>query len=479
MAIELAASRVKLLQPAEIASRLDDSFKLLKGGPVNALPHHQTLEGCIDWSYDLLDVEQQTLFRQLSVFRGGFTLPACGAVSGCDDEFEVLESLGQLVDKSLVRTMPAGDETRYYLLEPLRQYAAARITADEAAEAGGRHARYFQDLAEQAEPELHGPLQLEWQARLEREHDNLRAALSWGLEAGDANLAQRTAAALAWFWLVRRHVAEAVDWFDRVLAADGGSSKARASALVQAGLLRSVVRQDDLEGCLARIREALAHFVELGDEQGVKFSQTYEGVLLWYQRDLEASRRRFAELQPAHRADGFEWGDSFCYWYLGSTAWFAGDKEQAYEHHSRGLEIFRRIGDLTMMAWTLLPLANIALLSNELYEATALYEESLPMMVDLGDRHGVGAVLLGLGMAAQFRGETAEAQRLLAEAQTNPREGDGGQGLSWAISNVLIDTHTHDLLVEATDRYQASLSLPLAEWAQMVCADGEAWRART
>jgi len=182
LAIELAASRVKLLQPAEIAGRLTESFKILTGGPLDALPHHQTLERAIDWSYDMLDPEQQTLFRQLSVFRGGFSLPACGAVSGTDDEIEALEALGQLVDKSLVRTVPAGEETRYHLLEPLRQYAAARITPDEAAEAGGRHARYFQHLAEQAAPELRGPGQLEWLARLETEHDNLRVAMTWGLE---------------------------------------------------------------------------------------------------------------------------------------------------------------------------------------------------------------------------------------------------------------------------------------------------------
>ena len=216
LAIELAASRVKLLQPAEIANRLDECFKILKGGPVDALPHHQTLESCIDWSYDMLDSDQQTLFCQLSVFRGGFTLGAGAAVSRTDDEFEVLESLGQLVDKSLVRTMPTGEETRYHLLEPLRQYAAARITADEAAEAGGRHARYFRDLAERAEPELRGPSQLEWLARLETEHDNLRVAMRWGLEAGDADLAQRTAAA-----------------FDLVL--DSTPARGRGCGMVRAG----------------------------------------------------------------------------------------------------------------------------------------------------------------------------------------------------------------------------------------------------
>ena len=145
LAIELAASRVKLLQPAEIASRLEECFKLLKGGPVDALPHHQTLERCIDWSYDILDSDQQALFLRLSVFRGGFTFPASAAVSGTDDEYEVLESLGQLVEKSLVQTVRTGEETRYHLLEPLLQYAGARTTAEEATEASGRHARYFQD----------------------------------------------------------------------------------------------------------------------------------------------------------------------------------------------------------------------------------------------------------------------------------------------------------------------------------------------
>ncbi len=479
LAIELAAARVKLLQPSEIASRLEESFKLLKGGPVNALPHHQTLESCIDWSYDMLESEQQTLFRQLSVFQGGFTLLACGAISGTEDEYEVLESRGQLVDKSLVRTMPAGDETRYYLLEPLRQYAAARITSDEEAEAGGRHARYFQELAERAAPELRGPGQLEWLARLETEHDNLRVALAWSLEAGETDVAQRTVAALMWFWIIRRHVAEAMEWYDRVLAADGGSLQSRASALIHGGFIQTMVQYEDLEGCLARVREGLSLFIQQGDEQGSSAAQTYEAVILWWQRDHEASRRRLTELQTAMRASGFEWGDAFCEWFLGSIAWFAGDITRAFEHNSRSLKIFRRIGDFALIVWTLIRHANIYLESGELDQATVLYDECLPMMGDLGDRHGAGAVLLGLGMAAHFRGDTKEAQLLLVEAQTHLREGGGGQGLSWPISNVLVDTRTHDLLVEATNRYQNGLNLPPAEWARMVCSDGEAWRARS
>ena len=426
----------------------------------------------------MLDSEQQALFRRLSVFLGGFTLPACSAVSESDDEFEVLESLGQLVDKSLVRTVAIGEETRYYLLEPLRQYAAARITEEETTEAGGRHARYFQDLAERAAPELRGPSQLDWLIRLETEHDNFRVALAWGLEAGDIDLAQRTAAALMWFWIVRRHVAESVEWFDRVLAADGGSPQARAATLIHGGFITSMIQYEDLDGCLAQVREGLSLFVQQGDEQGSGTAQTYEAVILWWQRDLEPSRRRLVEIQAAMRGSGFEWGDAFCSWFLGSIAWFAGDITQALEHNSRSLKIFRHIGDLAFIAWTILRQANIALKSNEPDQATALYDECLPMMVDIGDRHGAGAVLLGLGMAAHFRSETEEAQRLLGEAQTELREGGGGQGLSWPMSNVLVDTHSHDLLVEVTNRYQASLNLPPDEWTRMVCSDGEAWRSR-
>ena len=478
LVIQLAASRVKLMQPAEIAGRLDESSKLLRGGPVDALPHHQTLERAIDWSYDMLDQEQQELFRRLSVFRGGFTFPACNAVSGSDDEYEVLESLGQLVDKSLVQMLHTGDETRYHLLEPLLQYANARISSDEASDANGRHARYFQDLAERAAPELRGPRQLEWLERLDTEHDNLRAALAWGVDTGDADVAQRTAAALNWFWIVRRHVTEAGGWFDRALAIEGGSPEARASALVQGGFMRAMVKQEDLEGCLARIREGLSLFLQQQDGPGLGTAKSYEAVLLWWQRYFEESSPKFAEVQASARAGGFEWGDAFCDFFLGSTSWFLGDLARAREHYTRALEIFQSVGDLAMIAWSLLPLANIALDADELDESATLYNQSLPMMVDVGDRLGVGIVLLGLGMAEHYRGNKDESERLITEAQAHVREGSGGQGVSWGLSNALVDTRTHDLLLDTMRRYQEGVDLPAAEWTRMVLADGEAWHAR-
>ena len=207
-------------------------------------------------------------------------------------------------------------------------------------------------------------------------------------------------------------------------------------------------------------------------------ADSHDAVMQWWLREFDASTHALADLQAAHRSNGFEWGEAFCGWFLGSAAWLSGDMTQAGEHYTRSLEIYRRVGDYTFIAWTLLPLANITLVSGELDQATALYEQSLRVMGDIADRHGVGAVLLGMGLAAHYRGDTEKARTLLEEAQTNLREGGGGQGISWPLSNVLVDTHTHDLLVETVRRYENALNLPLEEWVAMVCSDGEAWMAR-
>ena len=399
-------------------------------------------------------------------------LPLCS-----DDEYEALDSLSQLVDKSLVRTMPAGEETRYYLLEPLRQYSAARITVDEAADSGGQHARYFQELAEGAAPELQGPQQLEWLARLETEHDNLRAALTFGLESDDVEVAQRIAAALMWFWAIRCHVPEATDWYERVLAADSTPTKARAWALVQAGFTRPMVRLHDLEGCLELLREAQGQFVDLGDDEGVMTARMYIAQNLWFQRDLETASDLIAGIQADHQASGFEWGDAFARLFLGSAAWLMGNVQLSYEHYTKSLELFAGLQDIAQTAWVLLPLANIAMVTNEPERATALYEESLALMGDIGDRQGLGAVLLGMGLAALLRGEAEEAEQTLVRAQTQLRESGGGLGLSWPLSHALVDTHTHDLFLDATRRYEAGVNLPADEWVQMVYSDGEALRA--
>jgi hypothetical protein len=436
------------------------------------------LERTIDWSYDMLDEDQRGLFRRLSLFRGGFTLAACAAVGGMDDEFEALDALSQLVDKSLVRTRPSGDETRYYLLEPLRQYGAARIKPEEAAASGGDHARYFRDLVDQISPGLHGPQQLALLAQLETEHDNLRAALAFGLTSGDVEPAQRIASGLMWFWVIRRHVAEAADGYERVLAADATPTNARAWTLLQAGWMRPMIHLDDLEGCLTMLRDAQAQLAEFGDDQGEMTARMYITQNLWFQRDLAGAADLLVGIQAEQQAIGFEWGDAFAGFVLASTLWFAGDVRGSHAHYTHALELFRRVGDASLVAWARVCVANIAVVDDELGEAAKLYDECLAMMVELGDRHGTAAALLGSGFVAHLGGEAEEAERLLMEAQTHLREGGGGQALSWPLSNTMVDTHTYESLLEVTRRYYDALTLPAAEWVQMVCADGEVFLAR-
>ena len=191
LAIELAAARTRVLSAEQIDARLADSFALLSGGGRTAMPHHRTLRATMEWSYELLSSEERILFRRLSVFAGGFALEATEAVGVIDGPecADVLELLVSLVDKSLVLVAERGGEARYRLLETVRQYGLEKLeVSGEAGEVRSRHATWFVALAEEAEPHLKGHLQVAWLQRLEIEHDNLRVALSWSLERGEAEL---------------------------------------------------------------------------------------------------------------------------------------------------------------------------------------------------------------------------------------------------------------------------------------------------
>jgi predicted ATPase len=235
LAIELAAARVGL--PVEqIVARLDDSLRLLTAGSRTATPRQQTLRGTMDWSYELLSEREQLLFARLSVFAGGWTLEAVELVGVGDgiEEGDVLDLLLRLVDKSLVVAEATGEGgVRYRLLEPVRQYALQKQEeSGEAEEVRSRHAEFFLALAEDAEPRLRGAEDVEWLERLEREHDNLRVALSWALERGEVELALRLAGALWTFWQAHGHLGEGRKWLEEALAEDDRASvAARAKAL--------------------------------------------------------------------------------------------------------------------------------------------------------------------------------------------------------------------------------------------------------
>ncbi|HEY3079985.1 MAG TPA: LuxR C-terminal-related transcriptional regulator [Chloroflexota bacterium] len=239
LAIELAAAQSDALPPAALLTRLKRHLPLPGAGPADGPSRHRTLAAAIGWSYDLLDAPARELFRRMGVFAGGWSPAAAEAVIG-QPGLDALDGLLALVDKGLVR--PAGQaigRPRFGMLETIRQFALERMDeADELAEVRRRHAQHYLALAERAAPEGRGPPRSAWFDRLEREHDNLRAALRWAAEQGDAETELRLGAALWRFWDARGHVREGIDWLEDALARPlHGSDGPRAAALEGAGTL--------------------------------------------------------------------------------------------------------------------------------------------------------------------------------------------------------------------------------------------------
>jgi predicted ATPase/DNA-binding SARP family transcriptional activator len=254
LALELAAARVRVLPPQEIAARLDDRFSLLVSGSRTALPRHQTLRAAIDWSYGLLSEPERELFGQLSVFAGGFTLEAAEEVCGDGEveQTEVLELLSRLVDQSLV-VPHGGGKARFRMLETLRRYAAERLDESGKVEAlQRRHAAYLLRLAERAAPLLRGPEQAVWLRRLETDHDNFGAAIGWALRH-DPEMAIRLSDALAYFWLIGRHRSEVRRRLEQALDAGRDASSASRAGRSH-GRLSSVASRDTWTRRLRKLR---------------------------------------------------------------------------------------------------------------------------------------------------------------------------------------------------------------------------------
>ncbi len=293
LAIELAAARVKVLSVEQLAVRLDDRFRLLTGGSRTALPRQQTLRAAIDWSYELLSKKERVLLRRVSVFVGGFSLEAVEAVcvgKGIEAS-EALDLLTHLVDKSLVVVEEQLGETRYRLLDTVRQYSREKLLeSKEASAVRKRHRDWYVKLAERAEPEMHGPNQVIWLERLETEHDNLRAALEWSLGGGETEAGLRLAGAIWDFWRLHGYLSEGRRWLEGFLSRSSGvSTPARVKALQAAATLG--LFQCDFERATTLSEECLTLSRELGDKEGIAFSLINLGGLAGFSGRSRAGAR--------------------------------------------------------------------------------------------------------------------------------------------------------------------------------------------
>jgi predicted ATPase len=454
LALELAAARISVLAPERIleqvsANRLD----FLASGRRDLPSRQQTLRATLEWSYRLLPAAGQRFLAALSVFRGGWSLEAVQAVCR-QSEKETLGLLMLLRDSSLIGVVEAEDGLRFRMLETVREYAAERLAdwgETEAVQA--RHREFFLALAEQAEPELEGPEQSVWLERLEREHDNLRAALAACLAAEEGAVdGLRLAGALRRFWEVRNYFSEGRASLAAVLRIPGAAAPtaARARALTATGVL--AWRQGDHAAARALHEEGLALWRQLGNERGIAYSLYYlarvipglpdsqtEAALEIFRRvgdklgmahalnwlgelalesgDAHRARRLYEESLQLKREVGDRWEVAHSVHNLGMAAYVRGDYTEARQLFEESLAISRKFGDPRGAAWSLHELGNVAAREGEGGRARELYQEGLTLFRGWGDKRGIAWSLHRLTLVAIRQGEYATARTRLAEVQ--------------------------------------------------------------
>jgi predicted ATPase/transcriptional regulator with XRE-family HTH domain len=418
LAIELAASLVKALPVDAVADRLAAQLRLLArpGHPGQA--RQQTLQATFDWSYDLLADLERALFRRLAVFVGGFVLEAaeavCGDAVGPIPSEQVLPLFVQLVDKSLVVLRESDADVRYHLLQPIRQYGWERLgQVGEVEELRRRHCAWYLALAEPSERVQWGGERREWMARLQAEHDNLRAALRWCLEA-DPTQGLRLACCLDRFWLDRGDFSEGQFWFESLLARAPAETDLVGAALWRLGNLRS--HAGDTAGAQTALE---ASVVQLrASDQAVDLIQAlvYCGAAAWSNGEgpwatalLEEAYERARGIDHP-RLMGFALGN------LGQVAHQQGDLARARASLTEGLALQRVVNPVRGVAWMLQALAGVARSEGDDRQAWLLARESLSLAWENRPVGTIAGGLISLGVSAQRAGDNRRAVRLLAAA---------------------------------------------------------------
>jgi non-specific serine/threonine protein kinase len=417
LAIELAAPRIRMLTPNDVLERLNDQLQLLTGGPRDLPPRLQTMRGAIAWSYELLDVGQQALFRRLAEFSGGWTLATAGAV--CLPDEDVLEAMTALHACSLVRrvTQPV-DEARYSMLEPIRQFALEHLLASGEREAvRARHAEVFLELAEQAAPHLDWRDQPAWMTRLDREHDNVRAALSWLIEQRDAERGLRFVAALSWFWNMRGLFVEAWTQAQAVLNLPQAGERTQAHARALGAVAHLLYFLGDYAQGRALAEEALALNAEVGDRAGRARILIPLAVIAFDSGDDARHALLAEDLLTTARSLGDQENIARALARLGLAALRNGNTEQALTLFTESLELAQRLENRATTALALGCLGDAHLQSGELACAAAVYRESLAIYVELDYRSAVVRGLARLAALACARTQWQRSARLYAVAE--------------------------------------------------------------
>jgi predicted ATPase len=435
LAIELAAARIRLLPAQALASRLDQRFSLLTGGARDLPERQRTLRNTLDWSFDLLSAGEQALFAQVGVFAGPFNLPAAEAVCALDEgrasgPGQVVETLGSLVDSSLVRAETRGDEPRFSLLETIRDYALERLAGGgDWVQAHDRHAAYFQALAEPADADLAGPGQLPWVSRLETEHDNLLAAMSWLVDQGHIDQATHLFLMTWRFWWLRGHLAEFARLGDEI-AVGSKDLPPYEGALALTGPGFILIANGDLARAQTVFEQSLPLYRQTSEKLGVVLNATVLAVL----GHLAAIGRDYAgasKLLDEGQALVQEFRDEDLTGYdhlqqlltvalldnfLGQVRLKQADNDAAARLFTDGLAVARRAQDRIPILVSLYDLALSSQAQGDLAGAAGHLKEGLAIAVEAGDETSAAYYLEALAAVVGQQDNPHRAVRLLVAA---------------------------------------------------------------
>jgi predicted ATPase/class 3 adenylate cyclase len=455
LAIELAAARVKVLSPDELLSRLEHRLPILTAGRRDLPERQQTLRATIEWSYELLDAEEQRLFARLGVFSGGWILEAAERV--CDAE---LDTLASLLDKNLVRR----EEGRFSMLETIREYAVERLQeSGEADELGRRHAEYFTELARGSASRHLGPAQAPVRQRFREDWDNVRAVFRWALETGEIEAGLELGGSLSTVWLDRNVAVEGQRWFQALLArADAVDDEVRAKALATASMVAGV--RGDYASAQSWGEEALAHFRRVGSEAGIAWSLTTLAVGPVERGQPDAAGPMLAEAEALHRKLGYESGVRRVLHLQAQHAVATGDVDRGRRLMRESAELSREADDVFSAASSLHSLGDIELDSGDLDAAEAAYLDGLRISWEAGLDRLVTYGLAGLGAVAAERGDEERAALLWGFVEASE------QRLQFAIRGRAL--YEERLAGTAgTDQYEAGSGLDVSAVVDIVFAD--------
>jgi tetratricopeptide (TPR) repeat protein len=472
-----------VLPVEQIAARLDDRFRLLTGGARTAERRQRTLRAAIDWSYELLNDRERMLFRRLSVFVGGFTLDAAEAVcsgDGCESDL-VLDLLTRLVDRSLVMSAVAdgaGGESRFWMLETVRQYAGEALQqAGEWVTIRGRHLEFFLAFALRAESELRGPQQVEWLNALEREHDNVRAAIKWGQsDEGTGAAALRLAGALRWFWFMRGHLTEGREALESALAGgQRGAARDEAWALSAAALLAWRQRDYPAATSLAERSEVLCR--EANDDRTCAYALNVLALVARDQGELQRAEALHQETLELFTRAGDRWGTALADQNLAYVAHRRGDSARAAALAEHALAIFRDVKDRWGVATTEFILGRMALRQGRETRAAELFHEAMALFHELGDRPLFSFTQVSLGQLAVQQGNHERARALLEESLASLREMADKRGIADATAYLGLLAFERGDHGTAASMHRESLALNAELGNRQGIAEGLEWLA--